>query len=535
VQTGSVEGEVVASRYRLTSRLSSGGMGTVWRAEDELLQRPVAVKEVGIPAGMPAREVDRLRQRYLREARAAARLRHENVVVVHDVISEASQVWIVMELFDTPDLAAIVREDGPLEPAAVARIGLQMLDALGAAHAAGVLHRDVKPANVLVCENGRAVLTDFGVASVTGDASLTVTGQLIGSPAYFAPERLTGGQVGPASDLWSLGCTLYAAVEGQSPFWREEPFEILTAITVEALPEPRLAGPLAPVIVGLLEKDQSQRWDAEHTRAALEQVVAGKVVETAPAWGAPVRSRPAESTPAGAAEPGIEPARSDAEPAGAPQPGPDPLPSGEPPPRRPWWRRRAVLAAVVVLLFAAGVTAYVVDDNLRADAQAEGSIGSEGAQAQDDLSYTHPAGGYTVLVPLDWEHTEENETLWSFTPGAQAAPSTGRMTIFVGTVPARGKSSLAIAEQYDRKLAADDNGYPQYRRWALGWRLIGQYRGALSEFTYTNPSSGPRHVVIFRTVLNGICYEISLNGPADQFDSSRPVFYDVARSLRLPE
>ncbi|MCW2505305.1 MAG: serine/threonine protein kinase [Actinomycetia bacterium] len=269
-------------------------MGTVWRGWDERLKRAVAVKEVVIPDGMPTAEAERLHERYLREARAAARLRHPAVVGVYDVISEAGRVWIVMELIAGRDLAAIIRTDGPLDPLSAAKIGRQLLDALDAAHTAGVLHRDVKPANVLITEANRAVLTDFGVASVIGDASLTRTGQLVGSPAYLAPERVTGGKIGPPTDLWSLGCTLYAAVQGRPPFARDEPFAIIAAITLEPIPDPVAAGPLAPVLYGLLEKDFTERWDSLRTRRALDLIIAGKEVEQQPGWGSPQHDGPTE-------------------------------------------------------------------------------------------------------------------------------------------------------------------------------------------------------------------------------------------------
>ncbi|HEV2087934.1 MAG TPA: serine/threonine-protein kinase, partial [Cryptosporangiaceae bacterium] len=286
MRSGTTDDRLVGGRYRLGEHLGSGGMGTVWCGRDELLERDVAVKEVVIPDGMPQVEGDKLRQRYLREARAAARLRHAHAVGVYDVLPEAGRVWIVMEYVEAKNLADVVRDTGPLSPQRAAQMGRHLLDALTAAHAAGVLHRDVKPANVLLSED-RTVLTDFGVASVAGDPSLTGTGQVIGSPAYLSPERLMGQPAGPPSDLWSLGCTLYAAVEGAPPFLRDEPFAVITAITLEPVPPPRRAGHLAPVLAGLLEKDPAQRWDAARTRAALDRVAAGQAVEATAGWGSP--------------------------------------------------------------------------------------------------------------------------------------------------------------------------------------------------------------------------------------------------------
>ena len=290
--TDGANSQLVGGRYRLGAHLGTGGMGTVWRATDELLHRDVAVKEVPIPDGLPASEAERFRERYLREARAAARLRHAGVVGVYDVLPEADRVWIVMEYIEARNLAELLRQDGRMQPERAAALGLQILDALDHAHRAGVLHRDVKPANVMVCreEAGeRAVLADFGVASVSGDASLTRTGHLVGSPAYLSPERLTGGTVGPPADLWSLGCTLFAAVEGRAPFARDEQFAVITAITLEPVPPAPHAGNLSPVITGLLDKDPEQRWDAARTRAALRRVADGLPVESlsAASWGTP--------------------------------------------------------------------------------------------------------------------------------------------------------------------------------------------------------------------------------------------------------
>ena len=295
--TEAANGQLVGGRYRLGPHVGSGGIGTVWRAHDELLHRDVAVKEVPIPEGLPDPEAARLRERYLREARAAARLRHAGVVGVYDVLPEPNRVWIVMEYVNARNLAEVLRADGPMPPDRAAGLGLQILDALDHAHRAGVLHRDVKPANVLVCTDQsehaeRAVLTDFGVASVTGDSSLTRTGHLVGSPAYLSPERLTGGTVGPPSDLWSLGCTLFAAVEGKPPYARDEQFAVITAITLEPVPPAARAGNLAPVLAGLLDKDPDHRWDAVRTRAALKQVAEGDPVDqlSATAWGTPPAS-----------------------------------------------------------------------------------------------------------------------------------------------------------------------------------------------------------------------------------------------------
>lgn len=211
---------LIAGRYRLLSPLGEGGMGTVWRARDELLSREVAVKEVRAPSGLPGADIERMYARLEREAWAAARISNRNVVTVYDVATQDHRPWIVMELVRGISLAELLEAEGPLTPQRAAHIGAEVLAALRAAHEAGVLHRDVKPANVLLSNDGRVVLTDFGIAMVEGSSALTMTGEVIGSPEFLAPERALGRTPGPESDLWSLGVLLYAAVEGNSPFGR---------------------------------------------------------------------------------------------------------------------------------------------------------------------------------------------------------------------------------------------------------------------------------------------------------------------------
>jgi len=289
-------GTVVGGRYELIAAIGHGGMGTVWRATDTLLHREVAVKEVILPPTMPQHEKDALCERTMREARAAAAISHPSVVQVYDVVTDAGRPWIVMELLKARSLADMVIDDGPLPPRAVAKIGIAMLGALEVAHAAGVLHRDVKPANVLICEDGRCVLTDFGVARLPSESKLTTPGMVLGSPHFISPERAVGGEFGPPSDLFSLGVTLYTAVEGGPPFDRGDPFETMRAVVEEAPRPARLAGPLKPVLWGLLEKEPERRWTVEQARTALRELLAGPL---APARKPAVRPAAGESEPAG--------------------------------------------------------------------------------------------------------------------------------------------------------------------------------------------------------------------------------------------
>ncbi|MDO0912401.1 serine/threonine-protein kinase [Streptomyces sp. DT2A-34] len=265
-------GRLIAGRYRLLAKLGHGGMGTVWRAKDETVDREVAVKEPRAPDHLPERERTNVFERMRREARAAARLDHPAVVNVHDVAVVDGRPWIVMELVQGRSLGAALQE-GTLGARDTARIGLEVLGALEAAHAAGILHRDVKPDNVLLGRHDRVVLTDFGIAQIEGETNLTDTGGFVGSPEYIAPERVLGQRPGPASDLWSLGVVLYAASEGVSPFRRSNtPATLQSVLNATPAPPASAQGPLAEAINGLLQKDPARRPNAAQTRALLEQV-----------------------------------------------------------------------------------------------------------------------------------------------------------------------------------------------------------------------------------------------------------------------
>ncbi|GAA4079495.1 serine/threonine-protein kinase [Nonomuraea soli] len=254
--------QMLAGRYRLMSELGRGGMGTVWHAHDELLDREVAIKEV-------AGSAVRLR-RTEREARLAARLDHPNIAAVYDMVREAERLWIVMRLIHARTLGRVIAEDGPLPPSRVAAVGLDVLAALQAAHEAGIVHRDVKPDNILLPEGGGAVLTDFGIAASLGDdGELTQTDVVLGTPAFIAPERATGAASGPAGDLWSLGATLYTAVEGRQPFARANGMATLVAVVHDPPLPCRRAGELEEAITALLRKQPAARPDLAETRDLL--------------------------------------------------------------------------------------------------------------------------------------------------------------------------------------------------------------------------------------------------------------------------
>lgn len=275
-----MQGRLVAGRYRLVDTIGSGGMGRVWRAHDEVLHRSVAVKELAAALYVSDSDRERLLHRTRAEARAAARISHSAVVTVHDVLEHDGRPWIVMELVEGRSLADEVRDKGRIEPVEAARIGMWVLRALRAAHAAGVLHRDVKPGNVLLAHDGRVLLTDFGIAQIEGDSTITRTGEVVGSVDYLAPERVRGHDPGPAADLWSLGATLYTAVEGRSPFRRTSPLGTMQAVVEEEPEEPRSAGVLKPVLDALLLKHPDDRPSAADAERMLAEAAQGRIPGT---------------------------------------------------------------------------------------------------------------------------------------------------------------------------------------------------------------------------------------------------------------
>jgi eukaryotic-like serine/threonine-protein kinase len=361
------EDSVLAGRYRLLARIGDGGMGAVWRALDERLGREVAVKTVHFPPGLTTAERQEQYDRTLREARSAGRLSHPGIVTVHDVFVEDGRPCVVMEFLQARSLHDVIRTDGRMPPVRAAEIGVRMLTALRTAHAAGILHRDVKPANVLltlteaggVGANPRVVLTDFGIAAVEGEQALTRTGMVLGSPPFIAPERVAGEWANAASDLWSLGATLYTAVEGRPPYARGTAMATLQAVLTEEPAPPRHAGPLTPVLMGLLTKDVARRMSAEQAAEGLAHVVR---------QAAPVSEDP---TPPD-------------------DPAPDP-PTAQPP-RRSW--KTPVLAGLTVL--AVAWAAFVV-------------LGPAGGKTGGGTVSPSPSGfhqangpGMTLAVPAGW-------------------------------------------------------------------------------------------------------------------------------------
>ncbi|MEV7557701.1 serine/threonine-protein kinase [Streptomyces sp. NPDC089795] len=427
-QTGG--GDVLAGRYRLVEPIGRGGMGKVWRAHDELLHRTVAVKE--LTAGLYVAQADRdvMHARTQKEARAAARIQHPAVVTVHDVLEHDDRPWIVMEYIDGPSLADAAKAAGRIEPREAARIGLHVLGALRAAHAVGVLHRDVKPGNVLLAKDGRVLLTDFGIAAIEGDSSITRTGEIVGSIDYLAPERVTGGVPDPSSDLWSLGATLYTAVEARSPFRRTSPISSLQAVVNDEPPALRQAGALGPIITALLRKDPTERPSAAEAERMLLEAMEGREPKAAQAY-VPTRAVTSEELapvqePAEAPVPQGETARTTALPE-QPLPGPQTA-GGSSADQGGGWVKRAVVVGLVAALLGGGgvfgVLKYTGDTGKDGDPDKVAS--STGGQSGDDgkpqaappagyQKVTDPLAGFTLFVPEGWTRKANGDQI-DYTP-----------------------------------------------------------------------------------------------------------------------
>jgi hypothetical protein len=542
-----VNGQLLAGRYRLGEAIGRGGMGRVWRATDELLGRPVAVKELTGDGG------ERMRQ----EARAAARISHPNVVTVHDVVVADERPWIVMQLVEGESLADAVERDGPLDPRRAAEVGVAVLAALRAAHAAGVLHRDVKPANVLLDRGagsggGRVLLTDFGIAVIEGDTGLTRTGEIVGSVDYLAPERARGARPGPAADLWSLGATLFTAVEGYSAFRRATAINSLQAVVLEEAPPTRRAGALGPVIEALLAKDPAARPSAEHAAELLAGVAAGRpagYVSTghaapppAPAPTPTPPSTPLPARPLPVAASALAPARVPAPPVAArPVPYAAPptyaTPTGPVRERARGSRRRGLLVGVVVGGLVAAGGGFVAARQLTGG----GGGGGHPSPAASDSAHTpstdgvpkgyvtvHDPAGFSVAVPRGWKRQLDGDQI-DYTPDDDAH------LLRVGV-----ERSPTSPNPYTHLLSLEKSvsAFPHYRRVRLHENTYRGGDGALWEFTWTSTEDhpGPRHAEEqgYRAP-NGAEYEIYESAPAQDWTAAQARFQVALRTWKLTE
>ncbi|HEV2755556.1 MAG TPA: protein kinase [Actinomycetota bacterium] len=500
---------LIASRYSLEEPLGSGGMGAVWRATDTLLQRPVAVKEVQVPVTVPEGERDVTRSRVLREARAAARISHPGAVTVFDVVEEDGRPYIVMELVEAPTLDEVVRRDGPMDEARAAAVGLEILGALEAAHAQGIVHRDVKPGNVMLPPEGPAKLADFGIASVKGDPKLTATGLVLGSPSYMAPEQAKEDVTGAASDLWSLGATLYFAVEGEPPFDRGQAISTLTAVVADRPRPAERARALRPALDALLEKEPGQRPDAAAVRRMLEAAAAGSSGTTAVA-------PPPEATDTVVEEP-----------------PPVVAPVTEPAPRKrhgsfAWI---GVLAAVGALLVAGAFLLSSLagddpaDDPGRDRRAARGEPAAEpGAAAVDTAdweTYEDPEARYEVAYPPEWEMQPVNETAIDFRD-----PETGTY-LRIDWTRTPGDDAVAAWEASSESFGASHEDYEEIR---IDPATFQSHPAAEWEYTYTE-SGASLHAINIGIVTDDYGYAFNFQTHEEDWEGSQGLLEALKESF----
>jgi eukaryotic-like serine/threonine-protein kinase len=536
-------GEIVlADRYELRAEIGTGGMGVVRRAHDRLLQRDVAVKEVHLPAEVARGDEAIVQRRVLREARAAARLSHPSAVTVYDVVQEEGRAYIVMELVEAPTLAAVVERDGPLSPGRVAALGLEVLGAIEKAHSEGIVHRDVKPGNVMFGPGG-AKLADFGIASLKGDPKLTATGVLLGSPSFMAPEQAQGDDSGPAADLWALGATLYYAVEGVPPFARGQPIATLAAVVYDEPRRPERAGPLAGILMRLLSKSPADRPSVAEVREALEATAraasagdATQAVETPVS--APGRAN-AESVWASTGEPAW---RSE------PAPGP----------RRRDRAQWVVMAGafllalfVALLLFRPAPPAPETEESGRSGRSQEdrgaapsggnGSRGSGGAGdgsggeaptvPQEDstavessgivppdwIVYEDPSSGFRVAHPPDWEVTEQSRDADSIDIDD---PTTGGTYLRIDWTDSPGPSPVKAWQQQAEGFAARHDNYQEIQ---IAPATFKGFEAAIWEFTYSD-GGVELHAADIGFVTDDYGFALFWQTQADAWEESEDLF-----------
>ncbi|WP_328396817.1 serine/threonine-protein kinase [Nocardia sp. NBC_00416] len=501
---------LIAGRYRLTDPIGTGAMGVVWRALDIRLQRTVAVKQVLLGPNLTDQQTAEARKRALREGRIAARLHHPNAISVFDVADEDGQPWLVMEYMNAPSLASRLNLDGTMGPLEVARLGAQAAAALAAAHDAGIVHRDVKPANLLVGDDGTVKITDFGISRATGDVTVTATGFLAGTPAYLAPEVARGEQPIPASDVFALGSTLYHSITGRPPFGDgDNPLAVLHAVAGGQVEQPPGTGALGPVLMRLLATEVATRPTMDEARVMLEEVAAGRApipVDAAPSTATKVLpvdhaattalpTDPAPAPGAAAAAPG-GPAFRDSGRSAAPHgPGPVP-PAASSPASRPdagggARTRTAVLAGAAALVLVVVIGLLLANGGGDGDSAAQ-APGTSQAVAPDEPDTTE-ADTSTTDRPSDTTTTAAPST----TTAENGPPSPARVEQFVrgyyGLLP--GNPSAAWA-QLSPGYQATTGGYAEYTRW---WSTI----SAVSIGAVTPSGTGAAVATLTYTMSNG--------------------------------
>ncbi len=539
-------GRVIADRYSILASLGRGGVGTVWRARDTLLGREVAVKEVEFPSTLSEEEQALLRARVIREARATARLNHPAAVAIFDVLQEYGRAYIVMELVDAPTLEELVHEQGPLPVERVARIAVDLLGALEAAHAQGVVHRDVKPGNVMVAEQGTAKLADFGIASVKGDPKITHTGLIMGSPAYMAPEQAKGEPAGPAADLWSLGATLYFALQGEPPFHKASAVATLTSVVYDDPKPPARAGRLAPVLMGLLRKEASRRPSAAELCSMLEETL-GRT---------PTASAPATTEALSPHHPPVAPPLPP-----SPRQGTRSMDEAafDEAPERPgpiWRSNRWLPVASVAALALLAVPAFLLwnrssdrpQEARKRNVQppiertspspeapvavatapnvAEPSPAEEGppSPAGGWNPYDDPATGYSIAYPAGWEVVPLDRTRTDFRD-----PYSGTY-LRVDWTDQPGPSPVAKWREYAPDFAARHEGYEEIRIEETTYK---GFDAAVWEFRYVE-GGAPLHAIDLGFVTGDYGFALNFQTSEEDWVSSQDLFQAFKRAFTPP-
>lgn len=534
---------LVGKRYVLEERIGRGGAGVVWRARDEVLGRRVAVKSIALPVAMDHHAEEAARRRVLREARSAARLNHPSVVTVYDVVEEDGTVHIVMELVDAPTLSDRVKRDGPLGVEEAAKLGLALLEPLTAAHTAGIVHRDVKPSNVMVPPGRDPKLADFGIAAVQDDSQLTRTGLVVGSPPFMAPEQAEGHPTSPATDLWGLGATLYYAVEGVAPFERGQPVATLHAVIHDEPRPATRAGALGPVLDDLLAKDPNRRPTLEDLCRRLGEVANGR---PAPETAAGVSAAPAAATRTIVDLREDEP-RVHVEDERPVRPA---VPSERPAPGGGRWIPAAIALVLVLLVGGLTLAARSGDEGTRelAGAPTETTVAAADEPAATSTSaaprttttaapaatsqgrvpagwvrYTDPAVGYSIAHPEGWTVSRNGSRTDFRKPGSATY-------LRVDWVKPPGPSPEGAWEEFAPKFAAKHPGYQEIRIDPTTFR---GWDAAEWEFTY--PAGGGRaHAIDLGFVVPGYGFALNFQTADSQWEAEQETFEGFKAAFTPP-
>ena len=524
--------QLIASRYQLLRRIGAGGMGEVWEADDTVLGRRVAVKVVDL-ARTGDRKREEIRERAMREGRAAAQIDHPRTVRVFDIVDDLDHLYLVMELVTATQLDDAIRDDGPLDPRAAAQVGLQVVEALTAAHRAGVVHRDVKPGNVMVLADGSVKLADFGIATIKEDPDLTATGLVLGTPKFLSPEAARGERATAASDLWGLGALLHFVVEGEAPFDKGDTLPTLHAVLHEPPRPSRRAGPLAPVIAALLSKDPAGRPSTEETARLLRAVVDGDSPTVATTVATATPTQVLESTrPVPAAPAAREPAR----------PAPRPVPAGP-------GNGGRLLAALAALALLIGVGAIALAQMQQDDDPGPASSSTtapttapEATVAEETTTTTETPtttdGGLLDLdrpdgVPETWIPYEgDNYRIWHpadwvRSGGDFTAPDGSYLRVDSVSPPSADGDAVKAWEQQEK---AFEREHPDYERIRIEETSFRDYEGAIWEFTFSGQHADNLGFVVGDTgfALNFVTDESSWDEYGDVRDAFRAGFEPTA-------